>query len=94
MCEDEDDCGIDLDSDDEDDDAYDVNNEDQEQSTLYLCPLDSVDEILHLGTWLQGLQAQNSEFYAYLMQCIADEIVGFNSSMQYAALEQQQQQQV
>jgi hypothetical protein len=30
MCEDEDDCGIDLDSEDEDDDAYDVNNEEQE----------------------------------------------------------------
>lgn len=30
MCEDEDDCGIDLDSDDEDDEAYDINNEEQE----------------------------------------------------------------
>jgi len=27
MCEDEDDCGIDIDSEDEDDEAYDINNE-------------------------------------------------------------------
>ena len=55
MCEDEDDCGIDLDSEDEDDEAYDINNEDQECQALYFCPLDEVDEILHLGIWLQNL---------------------------------------
>lgn len=52
MCEDEDDCGIDLDSEDEDDEAYDINNDEQECQALYICPLDEVDEVLHLGSWL------------------------------------------
>jgi hypothetical protein len=67
MCEDEDDCGIDLDSEDEDDEAYDINNEEQECQALYLCPLDEVDEILYLGSWLQALQAQSPDFYNFLM---------------------------
>lgn len=95
MCEDEDDCGIDLDSDDEDDEAYDINNEDQECQALYLCPLDAIDEVLYLGSWLQGLQGQSPDFYNYLMSQIAAEpngIENFNAAMQYATLEQQSRQ--
>ena len=96
MCEDEDDCGIDLDSEDEDDEAYDINNEEQECQALYLCPLDEVDEILYLGSWLQALQAQSPDFYNFLMSQIAAEpngIENFNATMQYATLEQQSRQQ-
>ena len=73
ICEDEDDdCGIEICSDEEDyDEDYDQNEED-ECHDLYENRLDDVDEILHLGNWLQTLQTQSGEMYNFLMGNVAD----------------------
>lgn len=55
MCEDEEDFGIDIDSNDEDDNEWDGDEEEDCVDILYDSPFDNVNEVLYLADSLQKL---------------------------------------
>ena len=62
IIEDEDECGLEIDS-DEEDDEWDLEDDDLNNGddSLYSSPLDNVDEVLHLHSQLTKLQQGGGE---------------------------------
>ena len=74
IIEDEDDCGLDIESDDEEDDEWDEDDDYNGDDSLYSSPLDKVDEVLHLHSQLAKLQENGGQdMITYLMSQLSPE---------------------